>query len=445
MRCASLLQLTLVFVVCLLSGCAHYAPVDQDRLRRDVSWLADDARGGRLPGTTGSIEAATYIEQAFMRSGLRPAFGESYRQSFALRGALLKQSTTAPSTSPASLRTDNVAGILPGWREDEYVVIGAHYDHLGRGRFGSRAEKPGQIHNGADDNASGTAAMLEVMRSLAAGPRLRSSVLFVAFSAEESGLIGSNYFVKHSPVPTDKMLAMINLDMVGRVRKQTLFVGGGGTRADFESVLKKIDDASTLSFKSIGQGGFGPSDHQSFAKQRVPVLFFFSGLHQQYHHPDDDTFRVNFSGLADVASVTRDVTIALTQRRAEQYDDRFDGQGMDTDLDPSSQPTTGSATGPSTHSSTQRKARASLGVIPDYGSDLSEAGVRIGGAVPESPAAGAGLVEGDVIVGFADKLINNLIDLSDALAKATPGDTVRIRYVRAGIEHHRDVKLSARR
>lgn len=332
-------------------------------------------------------------------------------------------------------RTTNVIGVLPGVgaKKDEYIVVGAHYDHIGHGTFGSRKPGSGEIHNGADDNASGTAAVLGIARELS-NHRLQRSVLFVAFSGEESGLLGSSHFVKHSPVPLENIVAMINLDMVGRIRSDTLFVGGGGTRASFRKLLTDADDASDLKLKSIGEGGLGPSDHQSFAVRKIPVLFFFSGLHRQYHHPDDDAKLINFDGVAETVELVTGLVEKIAAADREQYVSKFDSAGMRVGIDPTSQPTT-----QSTHTGS-----ASLGVIPDYGSDQSTGGVRIGGTVPNSPAAGAGLADGDILVGWNDKPIDNLYDLTDFLRQSSPGDEVKIDYTRAGKRESVRVKLAAR-
>jgi hypothetical protein len=346
----------------------------------------------------------------------------------------------------------NVVAYLPGNGPDagEAIVVGAHYDHIGRGGFASR--KPGQelIHNGADDNASGTAAVLAVARELAASDRKRNrGVIFVLFTAEESGLNGSRHFVNHPPVPTEKMVAMINLDMVGRLRDNRLSVGGGGTRAAFAPLLKRLDDASPVNFKSIGEGGLGPSDQQSFALKRVPVLFFFTGLHAQYHHPDDDAPRINFDGLAKIVGITRDAALALDVLPREPYVDAFDKRYQDTGIgERASQPDPHATTQPGAEPTTQaspRMGRAALGVIPDYGSDQSTGGVRIGGAMPDSPAAKAGLAEGDVLVGWNEQPIQNLYDLTDRLRESAPGDEVTLAYERGGQRATTRVRLAERR
>jgi hypothetical protein len=209
----------------------------------------------------------------------------------------------------------NVAAVLPGNgpNADEYVVVGAHYDHLGLGRLGHMFGPPGSIYHGADDNASGTSTILELASRLSHAPPPARSIVFMCFTAEEEGLIGSQYFIKHPPIPLDKIVAMVNLDMVGRIHDQTLYIGGQGTAADFDPILAQADIDSPLKLKSIGRGGMGPSDHMSFAQKRIPVLFFFSGLHADYHRPTDVASKINYEGIAEVTDFTAKVIAGLTR------------------------------------------------------------------------------------------------------------------------------------
>ena len=328
----------------------------------------------------------------------------------------------------------NVAGILPGKgpNKGEYVVVGAHYDHLGRGGFGSRSPGEREIHNGADDNASGTAALLEAAETFARrGPQDRS-MLFVAFTAEEMGLVGSNYFVNHSPVPMDKVAAMLNLDMVGRIEDDILYVGGGGTAASFEGILADVDSGSPLQFKSIGKGGLGPSDHMSFAVKKVPVIFLFSGLHADYHRPSDDADRVNYDGLQKAVDVAVALSDAMAQMPREQFvavtDDPHAGMGPGTGR-------TGQGSG------------AFLGSIPDpeaYGADGKTNGVKVSGAVPGSPADRAGLKEGDVLTQWNGKDIGSIYGLTDQLRRAKPGDQVKLGVLRDGKTIELEATLTTR-
>ncbi|MBC7783441.1 MAG: M20/M25/M40 family metallo-hydrolase [Burkholderiales bacterium] len=252
------------------------------------------------------------------------------------------------------ISTDNVVAMLPGIgpTKDEFVLIGAHYDHIGRGQLSSRGRGSDAIHNGADDNASGIAVMLAAARRLA-NHRLNRSVVFVAFSGEESGLIGSDYFVDHPPVPVEKITAMINLDMVGRLRKNTLFVGGDGTRAAFSKILAAADQASPIELMSIGKGGYGPSDQQSFAMKKVPVLFFFTGLHDEYHRPEDDAPLINYSGLGEVADIVTGVIARLSDEASEPYVGAYDSRPINAQINPSA--TTRPTTRPATTRATTQK------------------------------------------------------------------------------------------
>jgi hypothetical protein len=325
-----------------------------------------------------------------------------------------------------------VAGYLPGGsRGDEYVIVGAHYDHLGRGGMGSLAPRSKEIHNGADDNGSGTAALIELAReqSVAAreGETLARSIIFIAFTAEEEGLIGSNYFVNHPPLPLNKAVAMLNLDMVGRVRNETLFVGGSGTAPSLQPILDKADVGLPLHLKDIGKGGMGPSDHMAFAMKKIPVLFFFSGLHADYHRPTDKIEKINFNGMAEVVELSARVVSGMAQMPKETYVDAADAHSMAVGM--------GSGGG-----------KTALGVVPDYNEGESNGkGVRISGTTAGTPAAQAGLKEGDILVGFNSKPLDTLIDLSNALAAAKPGDKVKLRVLRANNEFTVDVTLVERK
>jgi hypothetical protein len=322
---------------------------------------------------------------------------------------------------------ENVMGYLPGTgpHADEYVVVGAHYDHLGRGGPGSLATRghTHDIHHGADDNASGTATILELAsdmgREYQNGRRWPRSIIFMTFTAEEEGLIGSMHWVNHPPVPLNKIVAMVNLDMVGRLRQQMLYIGGEGTAASLESILNKADEGLPLQLKDVGRGGMGPSDHMSFAIKKVPVLFFFTGLHVDYHRPTDTADKVNFNGMAEVVDLTKRTVIGLTHMPKEAYITAADAHSMSMGL------------GGDTGATGER--RASLGVVPSYGEDPSDvAGVKITGVTGGSAAEKAGLQENDIIVGFNEKKLDNLMDLSAALTESKPGDPVKLKVIRNG-------------
>jgi hypothetical protein len=369
----------------------------------------------------------------------------------------------------------NVVAYLPGSgpTADEYVIVGSHYDHLGWGGPGSLMNMPSvagvpiptlkphdgpatgpaaagnphagaptsrpsmrAIHHGADDNASGTVTMLELARIFAheskAKPPARSLV-FCAFTAEESGLVGSARFVNKPPIDLKEVVGMINLDMVGRVRKNLLYVGGGGTAAPFKNLLKVADEHSPLEFKNFGDGGLGPSDHMSFALKKVPVIFLFSGTHEDYHRPTDTADKVNFDGMAQVARATVELVDDLAQMSKSKYVDAADKSSM---MNPMS---TGAGTGG------EGGRRASLGVVPQYGQEEDGKGVPIGGTTPDTPAAAAGLQAGDVILKLGDKPTGTLMELSAALGSYKPGDRVKLVYRRGEKEIAVEVTLGERR
>lgn len=326
----------------------------------------------------------------------------------------------------------NVLAILPGTgpNASQYVFVGAHYDHLGHGGQGSLAPGSHAIFHGADDNASGTAAMLAMADHFAhAGPQPRT-LIFAAWTAEEEGLIGSGYFVNHPLLPLSQIEADLNLDMVGRVRNNVIYIGGAGTAADFDALLKKADEASPLELKSFGRGGYGPSDHMSFALKKIPVLFLFSGLHADYHRPTDTSDKINFQGMQDVVSFAEKIVDGLDTLPRETYIAASDSAG-----------------GMAMHAGAGNgSGGASLGVVPDYsGDDSATKGVRISGTVPDSPAAAAGLKEGDIIVGFGADKVDTLYDLSDELAKGTPGQQVKIAVLRGKERVELHATLAARR
>lgn len=326
----------------------------------------------------------------------------------------------------------NVAAVLPGKGKlaEEYVVVGAHYDHLGRGGTGSLAMfTKDAIHHGADDNASGTAAMLKLAELAAAGGPQERSLLFIAFTAEEIGLIGSEHFVANPPVPTAKMSGMLNLDMVGRIRDGNLQVGGSGTAPSFDKILEESVAGLNLKLSTKSKGGRGPSDHMSFSKKRVPVLFFFSGLHADYHRPSDTADKINYEGIADVVTLGERVIKAMTAMPREEYVSKFDSGGM------SIMGSSGSASG---------GAKVTLGIVPDYSDDTIK-GVRISGTTPGTPAAEAGLKEGDIITQWDDTKLNNLMELMGPLGKGKPGQKVKLKVLRAGKEIEIEATLRERK
>ncbi len=322
-------------------------------------------------------------------------------------------------------RTSNVLGWLPPTTGSgtEYIVIGAHYDHLGYGGHFSLAPDDREIHNGADDNASGTAGLIEIARALIQDPApRRRGVLFVAFSGEEIGLRGSSWLVSHPPLPLDGAVAMLNMDMIGRLKDRKLTIGGVGTSPLFRPLLDRLASGRDLAAEYT-ESGYGPSDHNSFYSAGIPVLFFFTGAHEDYHRPSDDWQRINADGLVQVAGLALDVARELVMEAppvpfAEAGEEETGGNY-------------GGGSG------------GWLGIVPGYGSDSG--GVAVTGVRRNGPAWKAGLAAGDVIVGFAGKDVAGIHDLQDGLDRTRPGDEVRVDVLRGKDRRSFPVTLGSRK
>jgi hypothetical protein len=309
-----------------------------------------------------------------------------------------------------------VAGDAPAIDPRETVVLGAHYDHLGYGGAGSAAPGERAIHHGADDNASGTALLVEVARRLAAGPRLPRSVLFAAFSGEERGLLGSAHYTANPAVPLADTVAMVNLDMVGRLTGDKVIVQGTGTGTGLEPLVDRLAAARGLT-AAKEPGGFGPSDHASFYAKKIPVLHLFTGAHADYHRPTDTAEKINYDGLLRLADLVTDLVRELAtapQRPAyvEVASPQF-ARGGD---------------------------RPYFGSIPDFGKPGG--GYAISGVAKDSPAARGGLAAGDTIVRVGESAITNLEDFDSALRKHKGGDTVPVVVLRDGKEVSLEVTLA---
>lgn len=309
--------------------------------------------------------------------------------------------------------TANVLGLLPGSdpaRRGEVVVIGAHYDHLGLGGEGSlaRSHTP-QIHYGADDNASGTAGVLELAAYFAAQRnRPARSLLFACFSGEELGLLGSSYLVKHPPVPLSRIVAMINMDMIGRLRGDALTVIGAGTSPAWDGILKQADAPLGLRLQP-NASGFGASDQTSFYARDIPVLFFFTGVHKEYHTPEDTWEKINAEGEVRVLNLVADVARRIADAAERPKFVRAD-----------------SGEAPMASAS----FNVYLGTIPDYSAQVE--GVQLTGVREGSPAEKAGLKGGDIIIRFGSKAVKNIYDYTFALRDARAGVPVNVTVRRAG-------------
>ncbi|HEX9751084.1 MAG TPA: M20/M25/M40 family metallo-hydrolase [candidate division Zixibacteria bacterium] len=339
---------------------------------------------------------------------------ERRSQSFAID----KSVTASVRVVQNQVSTSNVVAFLEGsdrkLRED-VIVIGAHYDHLGYGgpHSGSRRPDTVAIHNGADDNASGVAALLEMAQYLSdRSDQLRRSVLFIAFSAEEMGVIGSKYFVNDCPIDRSRIKYMLNLDMVGRYDedKDALRIGGTGTAWGMEDYLKMIALRHGVPLE-MSPEGFGPSDHASFYVEDIPVLFFFTGAHDQYHTPEDDADLVLYDGMETIASFVADVTMALASRGTTMAFQEA---------------------GPKEQQAARTRLRVTLGIMPDYGASEGTEGLRVDAVLDDRPAKRAGMLKGDVIVAVEGKQVTNIYDYMYRLAELRPGQRATVDVMRSG-------------
>ncbi len=418
----------LAALVLAIGGCRTAEPPrptpmapDAGRIERDVAWLADDLREGRGTGTAGNDSAAAWLARRHELLGLRPLGGAGrYLQRFVARSA-----QQAHAGDSAGLATQNVVGMIPGRDpalRDQYVVLGAHFDHLGRSPQGAMDPEAGNaIRNGADDNASGTAAVLELARLLAAHPP-RRSVIIAHFSGEELGLLGSQWFVDHAPVPLERVTTMVNFDMVGRLRHDRLIVYGVATARELPAIVDSANVVPRLDVRAMGDG-FGPSDQSSFYARGIPVLQFFTDLHADYHRATDDAELIDAAGEARVVAIAERVVRAIADR--------------DRPLTPVR------AAVPAPVAGRGEGSNVYLGSIPDMAAGDAP-GLRLTGVRAGSPAELAGLRAGDVVVALGGRPVKDLYSYSEALYAHQPGDRVEIVYLRKGVREAAVVTLGRR-
>jgi hypothetical protein len=385
-----------------------------ERYATGVAWLAADARDGRGLGTEGLAEAGAWIAERFEEIGLRPIGndGPGYRHPF----PTTVPDPANPHAAGTPVEAFNVVGRLRAGAPDPLpgvVVLGAHYDHLGRGGPGSLEPGSDAIHNGADDNASGTMALIEAARGLASRrDRLRRDVVFVAFSAEERGLIGSSMFVHAPPdgLRTDDILAMLNMDMVGRLGGDRLQVLGGESAKEWPDIVGPACERRSLDCV-VGGDGFGSSDHSSFFAADIPVLHFFTGAHSEYHRPTDDAHLVDADGAVRIVQLIVSITEELTRREAP------------LSLVRSSEPA----------ARQMLTGGARLGTIPDYAGPADRRpGLLLSAVRADGPAERGGLRRGDLIVGIDEREIRGIEDFMAVLSEATPGERATVKVERNG-------------
>lgn len=396
---------------------AQLAPVfSGERMLEHVGFLADDKLKGRGLGTPELDEAADYIARAFERAGLRPA-GDN--------GSYFQEFTVAEGPDGKPVKARNVVAVLPGtkpeWQE-ESVVVSAHYDHLGLGWPDAKSGNRNQIHNGADDNASGVAVLLELAQTMKDSAPQRN-IVFAAFSAEEAGLLGARHYVDAiQKYPASKSMGIVNMDTVGSLGDKKLLVLNGASAREWQFIFMGTSFVTGVATEMVSQN-IESSDQMAFIEAGVPGVQIFAGSSRDYHQPGDDTAKVDGAGLVKVATVVREVAGYLAERTEPM---NFAATAKRDDDKPAQ----------------RGERRVSTGIMPDFA--FSGSGLKVGGVAPESAAGAAGVQTGDVIVAIDGIAIASLREYSDLLKRYSPGDKIRVRYQRDGSETETTIALAAR-
>lgn len=376
-------------------------------LRNTIEYLSSDVLNGRLTGSKEEQIAADYILARFQNIGL-----EAQLQPFEAQ----YQSKQQDSLRKYTFNSRNVIGYLDNGAPVT-IVIGAHYDHIGRNEFHlSKKVNSESIHNGADDNASGVSAVLALAEWLSSNSiEEKTNFLFVCFSGEELGLLGSKYFVKHYPSDADSIYAMVNMDMIGRLDSiKTLYIGGVGTAAAFEQM---VHHHNTLPFQlKLDSSGMGPSDHSSFYLAGIPVLFFHTGSHEDYHTPEDDAEKINIAGTYQIVDYIYHILLDIAQNQNLVF--------QKTAYTPKS---------------SGRNYKVSLGIMPEY--ENSGNGLILAGVVKGRIADTAGLQANDVILAINDCRVQDVYSYMECLSLLVPGDLVTITFSRDKLTYTQKVKL----
>ena len=379
--------------------------IDEEKLKKDVYFLASEDLQGRVTGSEGEQKAAKYIAERFEALGLPPLHQNgTYFSQFDYNWKPRNQQ----DAEPLKIQGTNVAAYLDNGAEYT-VVIGAHYDHIGLGEYGgSRADKDNKLpHYGADDNASGVSGVLALAELLSGNDRNENfNFIFVCFSGEELGLIGSKAFINNSIASKDQISYMINFDMIGRLDadKRRLFVYGVGTAPEWVDLVTTVND-DRFSFQLVQDStGMGPSDHASFYTAKIPVLYFHTGVHDDYHKPDDTADKINYAGKAEVLKYVYHVIEKSENLGKMVYQETR------------------------TPSSDRPRFKVTLGITPDYA--WQSMGIRLDGVYEDRPAKKAGMKAGDIILSIGEFSTNSMQDYMKVLGHYNPGDIVDAIVIR---------------
>lgn len=395
------MKLPLSIIILVAVACVvHAQDFDSNRIQKHIKTLADDTFEGRGTGTEGEKKAAAYIQDEFKKLKLVPkGDNNTYLQTFTYKGGAHGEGDEGTANNIVAYLDNGAANT---------IIIGAHYDHLGLGeQSGSlEANSKGVIHNGADDNASGVAGVLELAKYFTKNKtKEKNNFLFLCFSGEEMGLFGSKYLADHSPVDLATVNYMINMDMIGRLDAQTktVVVHGTGTSPVWENLVKGFE-TDNIKIKT-DSSGTGPSDHTSFYLKNLPVLHFFTGSHSDYHKPSDDWDKINYKGETEVLKlIAKIIESPQTQNKLAFLTTKSKQQG------------------------TRSAFKVTLGVMPSYSS--SAVGLQVDGVTEGKPAQKAGIKAGDIITQLGEYEIKDIYGYMDALGKFEKGQTIQAKVKR---------------
>lgn len=371
-------------------------------IENNLFFLSNDAMQGRLVGSESEKKCANYIAQIFELYHLKPMYNNFFQEFETVYNSNPHDTIKG---NPIQIKSQNVVGFLDN-NSDKTIVIGAHYDHIGKNEYRQSLapQLQNQIHNGADDNASGVAGLLELAKRFATNDeKEKFNFIFVCFSGEEIGLIGSKAFVENI-TSVAKIDMMINMDMIGRTDNENhLYVGGVGTSPLFLDYFSK--NKSENFNIVIDNSGIGPSDHTSFYLKDIPVLFFFTGSHSDYHKPSDDYEKINLEGLKEIVNFIETLTLKLSvESKIPFTKTKTKSEGRSTSF------------------------KVTLGILPSYSN--SETGLLIDNVTENKPADKAGLKQGDIIIGINKYKVTDIYSYMDCLSKLKHGETIKIFFLR---------------
>ena len=385
----------------LISFSINSQESNKESIKKDIEYLASEELEGRFPGTNGEDLAANYIAEKFEKFGLTKLTGSYFQDfNFTLPSSPHEEVKFNEETN-SKIDAKNIIAFIDNNKKNT-VIIGAHYDHIGYGGQYSLDRGVNEIHNGADDNASGTAMLISLAKQLKNRNDLKNNYLFIAFSAEELGLIGSRYFVNSEIFDSESINFMINLDMVGRLNEEReLSIYGVGTSSIFKQVVNSLNNNFKL---KIISDGTGPSDHTSFYNKDIPVLFFNTGSHENYHRPSDDVDLINYEGISEISNYVIDIIDELETYNKLEFKETISNQ------------------------TTVSRFNVSLRVMPDY--VFEGEGMKADQIIKGGPADEAGLINGDVIIMVGEYEVKDVYDYMNSLSKFEEGDITKVFVLR---------------